>query len=207
MTNPYPLAVDPIGPAGSFLITFLAMFLAEVGDKSQVGLLLLRQRHSEGEVMLGGLLGFAVVSMVVLAAGALIGGLLPERPVRLIAVIVFGFSALYSWARAFLHAAPRQEDGQDLHHPERNHPGWAVACLMVAVLEIGDKSQLALLGLAAGLGQPVAVFFGGIVGFAFSSGLALMTGGAVQERLGTTGLHVASGTSFAIVALALLALM
>jgi len=77
-----------------FVSTFGLIFLAELGDKTQLAAMAMAARsHSPLAVFVGAMAGFSLVTLVGVAFGGLITRLIPEAYVRLAAgglFILFG---------------------------------------------------------------------------------------------------------------------
>jgi putative Ca2+/H+ antiporter (TMEM165/GDT1 family) len=75
---------------GVFWTTFVALFLAEMGDKTQLAVITLSaQTKSPVAVFLGAALALTLVSFLGIAVGSLLGHYLPEKVLKTIAAIVF----------------------------------------------------------------------------------------------------------------------
>lgn len=73
-----------------FWTTFIALFLAELGDKTQLAVIVLSAKtKSPVTVFLGAVLALALVSLIGVAAGALLGHYLPEKLLKTLAAIAF----------------------------------------------------------------------------------------------------------------------
>jgi putative Ca2+/H+ antiporter (TMEM165/GDT1 family) len=73
-----------------FWATFLALFLAELGDKTQLAVITLSaQTKSPVAVFLGAALALALVSLLGVAVGSLLGHYLPEKLLKILAAIAF----------------------------------------------------------------------------------------------------------------------
>ncbi len=75
-----------------------------------------------------------------------------------------------------------------------------VSTLVVAVGEIGDKTQLLALLLAARFRQPVPVILGILVATLLNHSLAGLAGGWIRDSVGPTTLRWALGLSFLAIA-------
>lgn len=75
---------------GAFWTTFGALFLAEMGDKTQLAAITLAaQTRSPVSVFLGASLALALVSLVGVAVGTVLGEYLPEALLRKVAAVAF----------------------------------------------------------------------------------------------------------------------
>jgi len=75
---------------GAFWTTFGALFLAEMGDKTQLAAITLSaQTRSPVSVFLGASVALVLVSLVGVAVGTVLGNYLPEALLRKIAAVAF----------------------------------------------------------------------------------------------------------------------
>lgn len=75
---------------GAFWTTFGALFLAEMGDKTQLAAITLAaQTRSPVSVFLGASLALVLVSLVGVAVGTVLGEYLPEAVLRKVAAVAF----------------------------------------------------------------------------------------------------------------------
>lgn len=79
---------------------FAIIFLAELGDKTQLAAMsLAASTRRPWEVFLGGALALAAVTALGVAAGHLAGRWLPEALVRKAAALLFVGAGVWLWAR------------------------------------------------------------------------------------------------------------
>ena len=72
------------------LQTFVLVFLAELGDKTQMAVLLQAGQSRQWiAVTLGAMLAFMLATLMAAVIGQLLGKSLPEKPLRLIAGALF----------------------------------------------------------------------------------------------------------------------
>ena len=129
---------------------------------------------------------FAVQSLVAVTAGTLLG-LLPRYVVTAFVALLFLVGAVVLWRSA--KAGPEEEElGATPVHP----PFWKAAAISFGVLfaaEWGDFSQLATAGLAAHYDAPVSVFVGSLAALLVVSGLAVVLGKKLADRLPIALIH------------------
>jgi len=114
-TDPGPAAdpdpAAPAAPAGSWgaacLAAFTTVFLAELGDKTQLAALLLSaQSGRPGLVFLGASLALISSSLVGVLLGRWLARLLPPQQLERLAGIVMVALGLWLGRQAVLHLAP-----------------------------------------------------------------------------------------------------
>lgn len=168
------------------LTTFALIVPVEFPDKTFVATLVLATRYRALPVWLGVLAAFAVQCGLAVTAGTLLS-LLPDRPVRAGAALLFAAGAvvLFVGARkADAQAAEQERAYQSKIHDDR--PGWHAAATSFLVLftaEWGDLSQLLTAGLVARYQQPVPVFVGSFAALAVVSGTAVLLGRTLVKRV------------------------
>ena len=137
------------------------IFMAEMGDKTQIIAMTFATQYLVGHVLSGVALGVLANHGIAIILGALIGNMVTGDAVNIIAgalFIFFGWNAL------------RIEDSDDVVNKVRLHPIWAVA-LAFFVGELGDKTQLTAMALSAESEFPAIVLAGTTAGMVATSGL------------------------------------
>ena len=134
------------------LSTFTLIALAEIGDKSQLVCMTLAARHRHWPVILGATAAFVVLNALAVLFGAGVAAWVPERVTAgLVAVLfgTFGILALY-----------KQDDGESENVVEMSGHGiFLTTLLLIFVAEFGDKTQIAVAGLAGSF-DPLPVWLG-----------------------------------------------
>ena len=118
---------------------------------------------------------------------------MPERLTAGIVAVLFG---------AFgIHALRKQDDGESGDVTER--PGHGIffsTLLLIFVAEFGDKTQIAVAGLA-GTMPPMPVWLGASTALILVSALGVWAGRTLLQRLPLIWLHRISGGVFLLFAL------
>jgi putative Ca2+/H+ antiporter (TMEM165/GDT1 family) len=189
---------------------FGVMFIAELGDKTQLLALGFGARYRLRTVAIGLLLGYAAAGAVATLVGGVLGAALPERPIALASGVLFlGFGLL----------ALRRTENSDNDDDNEGNDGTdgtdgtnrvikvstvvASIALTIAVGEMGDKTQLATAALAARL-NPVATWFGSTLGEVAAGMIGALAGQHLGTRLNPEVLRYASAVLFACFGVVLL---
>ena len=133
--------MDPIIIGSSFSL----LFLAEMGDKSQLIAMTLACRFRALPVIVGVLGAFLVLNLLAVAVGGALFEWVPQRLVLLAAGALFLFFAFRSWRDA---EEANEADPQDKAF---GRGALLTSFLMILLAEFGDKTQLAMVGLAGGI--------------------------------------------------------
>jgi len=183
-------------PPESFSVsisTFTLIALAEIGDKSQLVCMTLAARHRHWPVILGATTAFIVLNTLAVLFGAGVAAWVPERVTAGLVAVLFG-------AYGF-HALYKQDDGESVDVVERSGRGiFLTTLLLIFVAEFGDKTQIAVAGLA-GSYDPLPVWLGATTALVTVSVLGVWAGRTVLQRLPLLWLHRISGGVFLLFAL------
>ncbi len=185
---------------GTLLAALGLVFLAELGDKTQLVAVGLGARHRLGPVLVGVAAGYAVTNLLSVVVGGLLGAALPTRGLAIAGGVLFLGFAVWN-----LRPEPDEDEGQDESlAADRSWPGvvTSVAATMF-VAELGDKTMLATATLAA-QGNPVLVWVGATIGITASGAVGVFVGRAAGARLPERATRLASSALFAVFGVALL---
>ena len=172
------------------------VFVAELGDKTQLVALGFGARYRLAPVLAGVVAAYSVTNLLSVVIGGLLGAALPTRAIGLGGGVLFlGFAV---WT---LRPDDEGEDEEDAGAGDRS-VFWSVAVAMF-VAELGDKTMLATATLAA-QGNPVLVWIGATVGIILSGTLGVLLGRAFGARLPEKATRIGSAVLFAVFGLVLI---
>jgi len=186
-------------------IAFGVVFVAELGDKTQLLALDFGARHSLRTVAIGLALGYAAANVVATIVGGILGAALPERPIQIVGGLLFlGFAAL-ALRRSRSDAA---EPGVEVEDTSSSGAGTLAVissiAASIALAEMGDKTQIATATLAS-QSSPVGVWIGATLGAASSGMVGAVAGNFLGDRVPARALHLASAALFTAFGVAMLA--
>ena len=170
------------------LLSSLAIVaLAEFGDKTQLAVVCLSANHRPRSVFIGAILAFALVD----GASALIGGaiapLIPAFWIGLaagISFLVFGIYTLFSKEDTIVKITEHSKT-------------VTTSFLFIAVMELGDKTQLAVIALSAEYNAPLQVFLGVMLAFALLTALGAVFGKIISKYISAR--YVKTGASLVFI--------
>lgn len=191
---------------GAVLAAFAVVFVAELGDRTQLLVLSLATRHPVAPILAGVGLGYLVTTVLSVALGTVLGAALPARPVEVGSGLLFLGFAVWTW---FDRDEEDDDDAadDDAADDDRGRGGLGLALSLagaIVVSEIGDKSMLATATLAAEQAAPVAVATGALLGILAAAGLAVVAGRLLAGRVPhgvLRGVGTALFTAFGVVLL------
>jgi putative Ca2+/H+ antiporter (TMEM165/GDT1 family) len=186
------------GAVEDVLVALGVVFLAELGDKSQLIALTFATRGRPLAVLAGITVAVAVLQAAAVGVGAALREAMPERPIELVAALAFF---------AFAVLALR-DDGDDDDVDAERVPRTAGAVALAAgtaffLAELGDKTQLATLTLASTNGA-FGTWVGAVIGEVSADALAIVVGAKLGSRLPQHQLRYLSATAFALFGVLLL---
>lgn len=149
-----------------FIAAFLATFVAEIGDKTQIVTLTIASRCPPGQVFLGAMLALALVTGLGVVSGKLVADLFPGYLVALGSGLFF----LLAGACAYF----KKGTVEDINSKKRSP--FCQTLGLVFLAEMGDKTQLTAMALTAAFGTPLLVFAGAMVGQVLNHGIAAFLG-------------------------------
>ncbi|MGF1644100.1 MAG: TMEM165/GDT1 family protein [Thiotrichales bacterium] len=173
------------------LSSFGLLFLAEMGDKSQLMAMTLAHRYRVWPVIGGVFLAFAALNLLAVLLGAVLFRYVPQRLVLIVAGVLFLVFAYRAWSDS------NEGDGDgDVTGRVRNALLASFAIIFLA--ELGDKTQLAMVALASGTGELISVFIGGTLALWAVSLLGILLGITVMRRLPQVWMHRAAASLFMV---------
>jgi putative Ca2+/H+ antiporter (TMEM165/GDT1 family) len=172
----------------AFWLSLAMIFLAELGDKTQLVALTLATRYNAKVVLWGIFWSTLAVHVVSAGLGWVMGGLLPTDWIRFtagIAFIGFGF-----WT---LRGDCLEEDENGACRRIAS-PFWLVFVTFF-LAELGDKTMLSTVTLGA-THSFVPVWIGSTIGMVLSDGLAIWVGKLLGARLPERAIQIGAAVVF-----------
>ena len=158
----------------AFWLAMAMVFLAELGDKTQLVALCMATRYKATVVLAGILVATLVVHIVSVALGGGLGKILPEAWIKLVAGIAFIGFGLWTLRGDTL-------ESDECRNTRSMSPFWIVTTTFF-LAELGDKTMLSTVALATD--HPIIpVWIGSTLGMVFSDGLAIMVGQILGAKL------------------------
>lgn len=179
-----------------WLTSFLLIFAAEFGDKSQLVCMALAVRYRAAPVALGAVAAFLLLNTLAVVFGVAIANWIPELVISIIVSLLFLFFGIQSLREA--SAEEEELDDSDVAIKSQNHIFFSTLAL-ITLAEFGDKTQLAVVALSARF-EPLSVWIGASLALAATSLMAVWAGRTILQRISMTLLHRLSGLLFIVLA-------
>jgi putative Ca2+/H+ antiporter (TMEM165/GDT1 family) len=169
--------------------TLVLIFLSELGDKTQLAVISLSANHKWSHVFIGAMLAFLAVDGISVAVGGPLLALLPLQYVQVVAGAVFIFFGVF----------PLLRKSSDQLKPSKVGAFPILTCFsLIALMELGDKSQILAITLAAE-SPPVLVLLGLIIALAMLTILGVFLGAKLQSKLPMKWLKIGTSALFIII--------
>jgi|TARA_R110000822_G_scaffold59736_20_gene149015 putative Ca2+/H+ antiporter (TMEM165/GDT1 family) len=173
--------------------SFILIFLAEFGDKSQLVCMTLAAKHRPWPVLFGAVTAFAVLNLLAVLFGTIVSAWIPEFWLALAVAGLFGFFGIQS---LLFEDVEEDEAGTRVRS---SHGLFVTALLMIFVAEFGDKTQLAVAGLASTY-HGLPVWLGSTLALIATTVLGVVAGQRLLKYLPLGLIHKFSGVLFLLLA-------
>jgi len=166
--------------------------LGEMGDKTQLLALLLAARYRAPRAIIAGIL---VATLANHAAAAALGAWLTRLldPTLLRWTLGLSFIAVAAWM-----LVPDRADERALERPASGHGVFWLTTIAFFLAEMGDKTQIATVALAARYSDLVAVVAGTTLGMMIANVPAVLLGEVVAQKVPMRLVHGIAALIFAV---------
>lgn len=181
----------------AFLVSFGIIFVAELGDKSQLMALTFAARYRAITILAAITAATAVVHLASVALGTAVGVALPTSAISVVAGLAFlGFAA---WT---LRGDELTDDDEARAQRARRSVFLTVAAAFF-LAELGDKTMLATVTLATDNGL-VGTWVGSTLGMVAADALAIVVGQQLGARLPERVIRIGAAATFVVFGLLLI---
>ena len=180
----------------AILVSVAVVFVAELGDKSQLITMTYSLRHRWWVVLSGVGISSMLVHGLSVTIGHFLGLSLPERPIAFAGALAFFLFAVWTWREGGL------DDDEGVRVAEPRFVLFAVISSFV-LAELGDKTMLATVALASDHNW-AGVWIGATAGMVLADGVAIAVGAWAHKRLPERFLHGLASVLFLLFGLWLL---
>ena len=178
-----------------FLTVLITIFVAEMGDKTQLLLVAMAGKYKISQILTGTWLATVVLNLLAVIVGAALSNYLDMRIIKLVA------GAAFFW---FAYAALKSDDEEEEQREMKHNIGPIFAIFgSFFIGELGDKTQLSAITLAANYTNhsrmnAFYVFLGCTLGLILADLIGLIAGVVLKSKISVGILNALSFLIFAI---------
>jgi len=177
-----------------FLTTFGIIFLAELGDKTQLTAMALAVRYPWKQIFVGIAVAFAVLNLGAVLIGKFLFAFLPLFWIKLVSSALFLFFGVATLLGKGFDSG--EEEAEEKRFGGRGPV--ITAFFMILLAELGDKTQLVTASLAAQHDASLAVFAGSTLALWSVSLLGIFAGRQLTRFIPLVYIHKAAGCLFLV---------
>ncbi|MCT4619448.1 MAG: TMEM165/GDT1 family protein [Marinisporobacter sp.] len=150
------------------------IFIAEMGDKTQILAMAFATRFKVYEVLLGVFIGSLLNHGIAVALGSYLSNLISMEIIQMIAGFLFVSFACWSL---------KMDEDEDEENKGRNFGPVLTVAVAFFIGELGDKTQLTAITLSVDASFPVFVLLGTVSGMVLTSALGIFVGSKIGEKV------------------------
>ncbi|RKI85765.1 TMEM165/GDT1 family protein [bacterium 0.1xD8-71] len=163
-----------------FLTVLATIFIAEMGDKTQLLLVAMAGKYKIPHILTGTWLATAVLNLLAVGVGAALGSYLDMRVIKMAAALAF-----FWFAYSTVKGEAETEDEKEVKH--RFGPVIGIF-ISFFIGELGDKTQLSAITLAAAytnhsFNNACYVFLGCTLGLILADLIGLIVGVVLKSKM------------------------
>lgn len=143
------------------------IFIAEMGDKSQILAMAFATKYNVKKVLLGLFIGIFFNHLIAVFLGSIFSNLIPVNTISIIAGLAFILFALWSL---------KLNENEDTIQKKSKFGPVVTVALAFFLGELGDKTQLAAITLSASSNFPLYILIGTVSGMFVTGALAIYVG-------------------------------
>ena len=172
-----------------FLQAFFLIFIAEMGDKTQVLAMAFALKYPVKKVLVGIGLGAFLNHALAVILGAYLSKVVDIDKLQLFAGLIF-------IAFGILTLRPELDDDDDISNKGNKMGPIITVAIAFFIGELGDKTQLTAITLASNAVYPIVILVGTVTGMVITGGLGIYIGKKFGERIPELILKVVSSLIF-----------
>lgn len=172
----------------ALLAAFSLVAISEFGDRSQLAALLLGAEYhsSHTKVFAGAVLAFSLLFLISIFIGSAIFLYVPQSALRIFSPVAFIGMGLFILLK-------KEEEKVKI---KKDKEPFLAAFSLIALSEIGDKTQIAIIFLATNFHDTLGTFMGAMAAETLLTGMAIFAGKKISERIKMHWIKYLSGVIF-----------
>lgn len=171
----------------TFIKSLFLIFMAEMGDKTQILAMAFATQYKIEKVLLGVFIGSLLNHGLAVSLGSYLSNIIPINLIQMIAG--FSFVAFALWTL--------KSDEEDEEENVKNNFGPVLTVATAFFIgELGDKTQLTAITLAVDARAPLFVLMGTVSGMVLTSGMGIFIGSKIGDRVPEFTIKLVSASIF-----------
>lgn len=162
------------GSMGDLLRAFLLIFIAEMGDKTQIMAMAFATKFKVRQILMGVAIGSFLNHGIAILLGSLLNKFIPIEGLQLVAGVLFIAFGLMS-----LSIAEEEEAEQSL----MKYGAVVTVAIAFFLGELGDKTQLTAMTLSADSAHPELTLAGTVLGMVVVSMVGIFVGAKLGDKV------------------------
>lgn len=176
-----------------FFKSLFLIFMAEMGDKTQILALAFATQFGVKEVLLGVFTGSLLNHGLAVILGTYLSSLIPINSIQIIA----GFSFL-----GFALWTLKNEEEDEEEKSNKNFGPVLTVAIAFFIGELGDKTQLTAITLSVDAINPLFILMGTVTGMVLTSGVGIFVGSRIGNKIPEFTIKILSASIFMFFGLA-----
>ncbi|WP_179476022.1 TMEM165/GDT1 family protein [Mycolicibacterium vinylchloridicum] len=181
----------------ALILSFAVIFVAELGDKSQLMAMTFALRHRWWVVLTGITVATTAVHLISVAVGHYLGAALPTHLLGILAGVAFVAFGLWTLR------GDKLSDDEATRAQRTTAPAFFAVTSAFLLAELGDKTMLATITLAAD-NDWVGVWIGSTIGMVAADALAIGVGALAGKHLPERLIQLAAAALFLVFGVSML---
>ena len=179
-----------MAPLAEFTIPMAALWLAEIGDKTQLAVLtLITKFKNKMNVFLGAMLALSIITALGVFFGSVVAHHVNPDIIKKISAAIFVGVGLWMWFS-------KENNGVKVNQKS----AFISSFILIFVAELADRTNLAAAAFATQY-NPWLVYFGSVVGLALVIGPTILFGGKILQKIKPSIVKKVSAAAFIAVGL------
>ena len=170
-----------------FIRALFLIFMAEMGDKTQILAIAFATKFKVKKVLIGIFIGCLLNHGLAVILGAYLSTLIPIQSIQIIAGISFILFSLWTL---------RIEEEEEEETTKAGYGAVITVALAFFIGELGDKTQLTTIMLAADAQFPFIVLMGTVSGMVITGGLGIWVGSKLGDKIPEFAIKMVSASIF-----------
>jgi putative Ca2+/H+ antiporter (TMEM165/GDT1 family) len=166
--------------------TFL-IFMAEMGDKTQILAMAFATRYKVRKVLIGIFIGSLLNHGIAVVLGSYMSKFIPINIIQIVAGVSFIGFALWTL---------RAEDEEEEEETKGSFGPVLTVAIAFFIGELGDKTQLTAITLSADAQYPLFILMGTVTGMVITGSLGIFIGSKLGNRIPEFTIKIASAAIF-----------